>query len=325
MKNYFTKQTFKDSFTILKAAASGFSDDRALKFSASLAYYTIFSLAPLLLLLISLAGIFLGKQAIQGQVFSEINGLIGNNAAKQVQDMIKNLESSGKTTISIIIGFITLIAGATSIFAEIQDSINIIWKVKAKPKRGWVKLIKDRLTSSSLIVSIGFLLIVSLVVNGALLALSDKLKSFLPAITVTLFSVLNVVISFIVITLLFGVIFKVLPDVKIQWKQVRAGAFFTAVLFMLGRLVIGLYISKTSSGSAYGAAGSLIIVLLWIYYTAAIMYFGAEFTQAYAEFTGVKIAPAEYAVHIEEKETEKDVDVLPPQHEDIKKEEQSKG
>lgn len=297
----------------MKDAIAGFSDDKAMKLSASLAYYTVFSLAPLLLLIISLAGVFLGKEAIQGQVFSEINGLVGNQAAKQIEEMISNLEKSGQTTLSVIIGFVTLLVGATTVFGEMQDSINTIWKVKAKPKRGWVKLIKDRLLSSSLIVSIGFLLIVSLMVNGMLLALSDNLKSLLPDVTVVIFNIINAVISFIVITILFGVIFKVLPDVKISWKGVRAGAIFTALLFMLGRVVIGIYIEKTSTGSAYGAAGSLIVILLWVYYTAAILYFGAEFTQSYAQFTGARIEPADYAVHVEQKETEKDVDVLPPQ------------
>ncbi|MXV16668.1 YihY/virulence factor BrkB family protein [Hufsiella ginkgonis] len=311
-----TKQGLKDSFTILKAAFSGFSDDRCLKFSASLAYYTIFSLAPLLLLLISLAGAFFGREAAQGRIFGEINGLIGDKAAVQVQDMIKALELSGKTTISVIIGVVTLLIGATTIFGEIQDSINIIWKVKAKPKRGWVKLLKDRLLSSSLIVTIGFLLMVSLVVNGVVLALSERLKAFLPDITVTVLGIVNAAVSFLVIALLFGIIFKVLPDVKIRWKHVRAGAFFTACLFMIGRFVISLYIEKTASGSTYGAAGSLIVVLLWIYYTAAILYFGAEFTQAYTEYAGARIEPADYAVHVEQKETEKDVAELPPQHEE---------
>jgi len=313
MSKFFNKQRFKDGLTIMKGAIAGFSDDKAMKLSASLAYYTVFSLAPLLLLVISLAGLFLGKEAIQGQVFSEINGLVGNQAAKQVEEMIKNLEKSGQTTLSVIIGFITLLVGATTVFGEMQDSINTIWKVKAKPKRGWVKLIKDRLLSSSLIVSIGFLLIVSLMVNGMLLALSDNLKSLLPDVTVVIFNIINAAISFIVITILFGVIFKVLPDVKISWKGVRAGAIFTALLFMLGRVIIGIYIEKTSTGSAYGAAGSLIVILLWVYYTAAILYFGAEFTQSYAQFTGARIEPADYAVHVEQKETEKDVDVLPPQ------------
>lgn len=312
MGKFFSKQNFKDGFTIMKGAIAGFSDDKAMKLSASLAYYTVFSLAPLLLLVISLAGIFLGKEAIQGQVFSEINGLVGNQAARQIEEMIKNLEKSGQTTLSVIIGFVTLLVGATTVFGEMQDSINTIWKVKAKPKRGWVKLLKDRLLSSSLIVSIGFLLIVSLLVNGMLLALSDNLKRLLPDITVVIFNIINASISFIVITILFGVIFKVLPDVKISWKGVRAGALFTAFLFMLGRVIIGFYIEKTSTGSAYGAAGSLIVILLWVYYTAAILYFGAEFTQSYAQFTGARIEPADYAVHVEQKETEKDVDILPP-------------
>src|SRR6195952_5438244 len=315
MKRYFTRQALKDGYTILKAAFDGFMNDMALKYSASLSYYTIFSLAPLLLLLISLAGIFLGRDAIQGKVFAEINGLVGNDAAKQVQDMIKHLQTSGKSTISVIIGVVTLIIGATTVFGEIQESINIIWQVKPKPKKGWVKMVKDRLLSGSLIVTLGFLLLVSLIVNGALLALSDRLKTFLPDITVVIFNVINVAISFIVISVLFGVIFKVLPDVKIAWKDVRSGAVFTAVLFMIGRLVIGIYIEKSGTSSTYGAAGSLIVILLWVYYTAAILYFGAEFTRAYADFKGIKIEPADFAVHVEVKEQEKEVAVVPKQTE----------
>jgi membrane protein len=286
-----------------------FSDDRGLKLSAALAYYTVFSLAPLLVLLISITSIFYGEEAIRGQVFSQINGLVGNQAAKQVQDMIKSVELSGKTSIALITGVVTLILGATSIFIEIQDSINLIWRVKAKPKRGWVKILKDRLLSSSLIVSLGFLLVVSLVVNGLILALSDTLTRYFPDIAVIFVEVLN----FGVITVLFGVIFKVLPDAKIGWKDIRWGAIFTALLFMLGRYLIGLYIETTSTGSTYGAAGSLIVILVWIYYTAAILYFGAEFTQVYAEHYGIKIEPADYAVYVEQKEKEREVSTLPPQ------------
>lgn len=313
IKKYFTKKAFKNGFKILSGAFNGFMDDKGLKLSASLAYYTVFSLAPLLLLLISVAGAVYGRDAINNKIFGEINGLVGNDAAKQIQDMIKNVSLSGKTTSAVIIGGITLLLGATSVFGEIQDSINMIWKVKAKPKRGWLKLIQDRLLSSSLIVGLGFLLIVSLVVNGAVEALSGILTRFLPDITVIFINIINIAISFIVITVLFGVIFKVLPDVKISWKDVRSGALFTAVLFMIGRLLIGLYISTTGTGSTYGAAGSLIVILVWVYYTAAILYFGAEFTQVYAEYAGVKIAPAEYAVHVQQTEVEKDVAVLPPQ------------
>jgi membrane protein len=318
MKKYFTKENFKAIGAILLATFKGFGEDRGMKLSASLAYYTVFSLAPLLMLIISLASLFFGPEAIEGKVFSEINGLVGNEAAKQVQDMIKNVQLSGKTNTALLIAIITLLVGATTVFIEIQDSINTIWKVKPKPKRGWVKMLKDRLLSSSLIISLGFLLVVSLVVNGLVIALGDILARFLPDITVILINIANVIVSFIVITVLFGIIFKFLPDVKIPWKDVKWGAFFTAILFMIGRLLIGFYIETTGTGSAYGAAGSLMVILVWIYYTAAILYLGAEFTQAYAEKMGVKIEPAEYAVHIEHTEKERKVDVLPTQNNDLK-------
>lgn len=314
MKKYFTIEAFKNGFKILSGAFNGFLDDKGLKLSAALAYYTVFSLAPLLLLLISIVGLILGQDAVHNnKIFDGINGMVGNQAAKQIQDMIKNVSLSGKTTSAVVIASLVLLLGATTIFVEIQESINIIWKVKAKPKRGWLKLLQDRLLSSSLIVALGFLLIVSLVVNGLVIALSGILTRFLPDITIIFVQVINIIISFLVITVLFGVIFKVLPDVKIGWKDVRSGALFTAVLFMIGRFGIGLYISTTGAGSTYGAAGSLIVILVWVYYTAAILYFGAEFTQSYAEFHGIKIAPASYAVHVQQTEVEKDVAVLPPQ------------
>ncbi|MFD0749380.1 YihY/virulence factor BrkB family protein [Mucilaginibacter calamicampi] len=311
MKKYFTIQALKNGWTIIKAAFAGFSNDMALKFSASLAYYTIFSLAPLLLLVISLAGLFLGREAIQGQLFAEINGFVGNDAAKQIQDMIARLELTGKSTLSIIIGSITLVIGATTVFGEIQESINIIWQVKAKPKKAWLKMLNDRLLSGSLIISLGFLLLVSLILNGALLALSDRLKTYLPDVTVLIFNAINIIISFIVITTLFAVIFKVLPDAKIAWKDVRSGAIFTSLLFMLGRFAIGIYVASSANSSTYGAAGSLIAILLWVYYTAAILYFGAEFTKAYVDFKGKRIEPADYAVHVEQTEVERNVKKLP--------------
>ncbi|MFD2145382.1 YihY/virulence factor BrkB family protein [Mucilaginibacter antarcticus] len=171
---------------------------------------------------------------------------------------------------------------------------------------------KDRLLSGSMIITLGFLLLVSFVVNGVLLVLSERLKTFLPDITVVLFEAINLVISFGVIAVLFGVIFKVLPDAKLRWRDVRSGAIFTAILFMIGRLLIGLYISGSGTSSTYGAAGSLIVILLWVYYTAAILYFGAEFTRAYADFNGVQIEPAEFAVHIEQTEVERDVKKFHP-------------
>lgn len=314
MKKIFTKQFWKDAFAILKATFTGFADDRGMKLSASLAYYTVFSLAPLLIMLISLAGIFLGQEAFENKIFNEMKGLIGANSAAQLQEMIKNVALSGKSNSALIIGIITLIIGATGVFIEIQDSLNIIWRVKPKPKRGWLQFLKNRLLSSSLIIGLGFLLIVSLVVNGAILATMDILSRYLPDVTVILLNIANLVVSFIVIAALFGIIFKFLPDVKISWKDVKGGAIFTAVLFMLGRLLIGFYIQTTGTESTYGAAGSLIVILLWVYYTAAILYFGAEFTQVYAEKYGKRIEPADYAVHLEQKEIEREVKVLPKQN-----------
>jgi len=305
------KSFFANSWIVLRDAGNSFMDDRGLKLSAALAYYTIFSLAPLLVLIMSLASIFLGEEAIQGEIFDQINGLVGNEAAKQIQDMIKNVGLSGKTNTALFISIGTLLIGATSIFVEIQDSINLIWRVKAKPEKGWLKLIKDRLLSSSLIVSLGFLLLVSLLINGLILALGAQLGRFLPGLSVYLISGINFMISTTVITVLFAVIFKVLPDAKIGWKDVRWGALFTALLFMLGRYVIGLYIDTTGTSSSYGAAGSLIVVLTWIYYTAAILYFGAEFTQAYANHFGIRIEPAEHAVYVEQTERERDVKTIP--------------
>ncbi len=307
------KQFFADFWGLLRDSFTGFIDDRCLKLSAALAYYTVFSLAPLLVMIISLISIFFGKEAIQGQIFSQINGLVGNQAAAQIQEMIKNVQLSGKTNTALFIGIVTLVIGSTTIFVEIQDSVNLIWRVKAKPKRGWLKLIKDRLLSSSLVISLGFLLLVSLLINGLVLALSNFMTQYIPRIGVVLISGINFLISMAVITALFAIIFKVLPDAKIGWKSVRWGAVFTAVLFSLGRYLIGLYVETTATSSTYGAAGSLIVILVWIYYTAAILYFGAEFTQAYANRFGVRIEPADYAVFVEQIEREHDVDALPTQ------------
>lgn len=305
------KTFFSNAWTILSDSFSGFINDRCLKLSASLAYYTIFSLAPLLVLIISLISVFYGQEAIQGRIFSQINGLVGNEAALQIQDMIKNVGLSGKTNTALAVGIVTLLIGATSIFVEIQDSVNIIWRVKPKPKRGWLKLIKDRLLSSSLVVTLGFLLLVSLLINGLVLAMSTQLTRYLPDIGVYIINIFNFLISTAVITVLFAIIFKVLPDAKIAWKDVRLGAIFTALLFMLGQYLIGLYIETTGTSSTYGAAGSLIVILLWVYYTAAILYFGAEFTLAYANHLGVQIQPADYAVYVEQTERERDVAVIP--------------
>lgn len=307
----------RKTFSILKASFNAFMDDKALKMSASLAYYTVFSMAPLLMILISAASLFYGKEAIQNKVFSELNGFLGNDAALKIQEILKEIALKSDSTLAIIIGLVTLFLGATGVFIEIQDSINQIWRVKAKPKKGWKKLIINRILSFSMIISLGFLLIVSLIINGIILALSAKLTIYFPDMTIYFIEAVNAAVTFVVIASLFGIIFKFLPDVEIAWKDVRVGAIFTAVLFTIGRYLIGLYIEKIGPGTAYGAAGSLIIILVWVYYTSAILYFGAEFTQVYAECYGGKISPATYAVHVVTTEEEKEVSVLPKQEHDI--------
>ncbi|MGI4727749.1 MAG: YihY/virulence factor BrkB family protein [Janthinobacterium lividum] len=314
MRKYFALKYLKRTGKVLLATFNGFMDDRGLKLSAALAYYTVFALAPLLMLVISLIGAFLGQDAIQNNIYPQIKSYVGSSAALQIQEMIKSVSLSGKTGLAIFTSVATLLIGATSIFLEIQDSINMIWRVKAKPKKGWVKMLTNRLISFSMIISLGFLLLVSLIISALVSALSNRITHYFPEVTIQIFNLINIGITFIVIAVLFGIIFKFLPDVKIAWRDVRTGAFFTSLLFMLGKYLIGIYIQTTGTGSTYGAAGSLIVILVWIYYTSAILYFGAEFTQVYAENYGHKIEPADYAVHIEQKEVERDVAVLPAQH-----------
>lgn len=304
---------------MIVASFNAFMDDRGLKLSGALAYFSIFSMAPLLMIIIFIMGTIYGAGDFQGKIFNELNGLVGDDAARQVQESMKRISLAEKTSFALVTGIVTLFIGATGVFVEIQDSINMIWRVKAKPQKGWLQMIKNRFLSFSLIISLGFLLLVSLIVNGVVVALMDQLKVYIPDITVILLNIINLVITFVIITILFSIIFKFLPDAEISWRDVRKGAIFTALLFMLGRYLIGLYISFSEPGTAFGAAGSIIIVLVWVYYTAAILYFGAEFTQVYSEACGGKIRPAPYAVHLVLNEEEKDVDELPSRGYDIDK------
>lgn len=299
------KIQFKDYLDILKQTFNGFIEDKGLKLSASLAYYTIFSLAPMLIILMAVAGVFYGREALQGKIFSEINQFIGNDAALQVQEMLQKLALSGKSTMAIITGVVTLIIGATGVFVEIQDSINQIWRVKAVPnKSSWLKFILDRVLSLSLVAGLGFLLIVSLLINSLVLLLSAKLSTYLPDFTLVFIDLINLVITFVVLVALFAIIYKVLPDAEIPWRDVIAGSVFTGFLFVLGKYLIGLYISVTEVASIYGAAGTIVIIAVWVYYSAAILFFGAEFTWAYAKVKREQIKPSDFAVSVKQVEIE---------------------
>lgn len=293
MKNKISRKGIWD---IIKNAFTGFSNHKVTKLSGSLAYYTIFSMGPLLIMIISLCGVFLGREAIEGEIYRQLEGFVGNNTAVQLQEIIKNASLEGKSTLAAIIGGASLLIGATTVFAEIQDSINIIWGLKPKPKRGWLKMLQNRFLSFSVIISLGFLLLVSLAISALIEALNNMLIVYFPGVTVLFFYLLNVVLTLLITGSIFAVIFKVLPDAKVKWRDVWVGALATSILFMIGKFGISFYISKSEVGSTYGAAGSLVILILWIYYSSMILYFGAEFTKAYAIKYGSEIFPNDYAV-----------------------------
>lgn len=303
-------RTLRKYWVVLRRTVVSFLDDNALKLSASLSYYTIFSLGPVMIIVISLAGIFFGREAAQGEIYEQVRGFIGNSAALQLQEIIRNVEYSQYKTTGIIIGLVMLLVGASSVFTEMQDSINSIWSVKAKPKKGWMKLVRNRLLSFSLIIAIGFISLVALVVNAALDALSNKLLNFFPETMFVLFYILNMLLILIVITSLFVVIFKVLPDAIIRWRDVLRGAVFTAILFMGGKFLISYYITHSQISTAYGAATSIVIILVWVYYSAVILYLGAEFTKCYALEAGSGIKPRDTAVFIIKKEAKE----VPPSY-----------
>lgn len=293
----------KRILSLFKNAGLGFINDNAFKLSASLSYYTIFALCPLLIIVISLAGIFFGREAVQGKIYWQLNGLVGNEAALQIQDIITNIQHTQSTTLGAVIGTVILVIGATGVFTEMQDSINYIWSVKAKPKKGWLKFLINRLLSFSLIVSMGFVLLVSLVISWVLNLMSGKLERFFSSYTVYLFYVINWCVTLVVISVLFAVIFKILPDAIISWRDAVIGAAVTAGLFLLGKFLIGYYLGRSNLDVTYGTAASIIIILSWVYYNALILYFGAEFTKMYALQAGEGIRPKDTAVFIIKRES----------------------
>lgn len=290
------KITMPRIWKVLKECFKSFSHYKITKLSASLAYYTIFSLGPLMIVILFLAGIFFGRDAVEGTVFTQMRSFVGADAALQIQEIIKNVSIGGKSHFAAIVGVLTLLVGTTTMFAEMQDSINTIWGLKASPKVGFMKLLKDRLLSFGVVASLGFLLLVSLGVSAIIESLNKKISIIFPDIAVSLLYVVNILITFGIITALFMIIFKVLPDADIKWKDVLSGAVTTAFLFMLGKFAISYYINKFNIGSTYGTAGSLIILIVWIYYSAIILYFGASFTRAFAMEFGGSIHPNKYAI-----------------------------
>lgn len=300
------KQLVKSMWSILKISFSDFIEKRVLKLSAALAFYTIFSLPAMLIIIISISDVFYGREVIEGSLYHQISNFVGVEAARQLQQTIHSSSLSPSNNFALVVGLITLLVGATSVFSEIQDSINFIWKLKAKPREGSgiIRMLFNRLLSFSIVVSLGFLLLVSLMINGVMDVVVQKLTVKFPEVTAIMVYMVNHLLSFGITALLFGMIFKILPDANLQWKHVFTGTIITTVLFMAGKFLISYYLGHSALSSVYGTAGSAIVMLLWVYYTAMILYYGAVFTHVYAVQRGSHIYPNSYAVNIKEIEVE---------------------
>lgn len=290
----------KDGVRLLKGTFAEWKEDNVPVLAAALAYYTVFSLAPLLIIAIAVAGAVFGEEAARGELVHQIQGLVGKEGAEAVQAMIQNASKPNNGgAIATIIGVILLMFGASGVFGQLQSALNTIWEVKPKPGQGIRSFLVSRFLSFAMVLVIGFLLLVSLVLSSVLAAVSYFFNNLMPGLPI-LGQVINFLISFGVITVLFASIYKFLPDVEIPWKNLWVGAAVTAVLFNIGKLAIGLYLGNSSVGSAYGAAGSLVVVLIWVFYSAQILLIGAEFTQVYSKYRGKPLRPSKHAVPIDE-------------------------
>lgn len=290
---------FKTIVRLLKETYAEWQEDKASRLAAALAYYTVFSIAPLLIIVIAIVAVVFGQDAAEGEIVKQLQGLVGRDGAEVIQTMIQNSRKPAEGIISTLISIALLLFGATGVFSELQNSLNTIWEVTPKPGRGVRGIIKDRFSSFTMVLGIGFLLLVSMVVSAVLAALSNYFGHFFPSLEVV-WPAVNFIFSFGVITLLFAMIYKLLPDVKIAWSDVWTGAAITSLLFTIGKSLIGMYLGNSSVGSTYGAAGSFVVILLWVYYSAQILFFGAEFTQVYANKYGSQIEPAANAVPVTE-------------------------
>lgn len=285
----------KTLLDILKRTGEAWVADKASRLAAALAFYTLLSVAPLLVLLVSMLGLFYGDEAARGEVASQLAAGLGDEASRGIEDLIAEARVPTHGLLGTIIGVVVLLFGASGVFRELQESLNTVWEIEPKKGRGVLGVIKDRFFSFTMVLGVGFLLLVSLVISTVLSALGSSITPDAPALSV-LFQILNALVSFAFVTVLFALMYRVIPDVRIAWRDVFTGAAVTALLFTLGKFLLGLYLGRASVSSPYGAAGSLVVFILWVYYSAQILFLGAEFTQVYATTLGSRILPDEDAV-----------------------------
>ncbi|ANN76530.1 YihY/virulence factor BrkB family protein [Bordetella flabilis] len=279
----------KRFFGLVKQAVSAWLDDYAPSMGAAIAFYTVFSLAPLVIIVIAVAGFFWSREAVQGQLFEQINALVGPDGAKAVESVVQGAQEPTQGMVATIISVIVLVVGATTVFAELQSALDRIWRVEAKKQSGIWSMLRARLLSFGLVLALAFLLMVSLVISTVLGALGSWAAGLLPVWEIML-QALNIVITLGILTLLFAMIYRFMPQASVAWRDVWTGAFVTAVLFEIGKFLIGLYVGKASVASSYAAAGSLVVVLIWVYYAAQVFLLGAEFTWVYANEHGSRRA-----------------------------------
>ncbi|VTT96863.1 Ribonuclease BN OS=Gloeocapsa sp. PCC 7428 GN=Glo7428_4543 PE=4 SV=1: Virul_fac_BrkB [Gemmataceae bacterium] len=284
--------SFSTAKTIVFEAASEWVNDKAPRLGAALAYYAIFSIAPLLVIAIAIAGMVLGEEAAQGQISAQVQNLVGAQGGEAVETMVQSANKPGAGTIGSVLGIAMLLFGAAGLFGQLQDALNTIWEVQPKPGRGAWGFVRDRFLSLTMVLGVAFLLLVSLVVSSVLAAVGTLLGDWQ---TGTVGLIVTTTLDVVVVTVLFALIYKFLPDAVIAWRDVWFGAAVTAVMFSLGKFLIGLYLGRAGVGSAYGAAGSLAVLLVWLYYASQIFLFGAELTKAYANHLGSRIKPKPYA------------------------------
>ncbi len=296
------KISFKKVFKLFKSSISGFTDNSSLLLAAALAFNAIFSIPPLLVIIIQAAGFFLGEQAVSGELSEQITEAIGANAAEAIEGVVQNAHMSEEGGFAFWIGLGTLVFASTTFFATLQESLNRVWNLKPKPTNGILKMLQVRLFSFGIVLSIALLMLVSFFISAIISFLSDYITDIFPEISLIFIALTDLVLSISIITALFALIFRFLPDGIIRWRDVWVGALITATLFAIGKVLIGWFIGTSDPGSAYGAAGSIVVVLIWIYYTSAIVLFGAEFTQQYACELGQAIRPKEHAVFYREEE-----------------------
>jgi membrane protein len=282
-------------WVIIKEAGQGWDRDGVSSLAASLAYYTLLSLAPLVVIAIAIAGFFFGEDAARDRIAVELGHVVGSQAALAIQEVVKRAQAPEAGIVSTVVGVVVLFVGASGVFGELQTSMDRVWNVKPKPGRGFLGMLKDRFLSFTMVLGVAFLLLVSTILTAALAAVGRYLGNALPG-GEALWQLVNLVFSLATTALLFGLIFKIVPDIEIAWKDVWVGASVTSVLFTLGKFLIGFYLGKASVSSAYGAAGSLVVLVIWVYYSAQILLLGAEFTQAYAQHFGSRVKPSEDAM-----------------------------